>query len=314
MSSSFDPYHQWLGIRDPQRPPNLYRLLGIDLFESDADVIETAADRQMAHLRTFQNGPQGDVSQRLLNEVAAAKVCLLAAEKKSAYDAQLRAQQPPEEPPVAHGELVDEADLAVVVKHDRLALRPPERGPRAERPWYVSMVFLLPLLAVVLVPGRLPYLSRSFCRIGLRTAVVAADRCGSDRRRPIPDTRRRPDAETDSAEDAEDGADERRTRRGSGVTDVEPADSAPVDDPCARPPRRPRGRDRDSTVALGHSGAGPPTRRTPPTRLLAGMPPRWRSPVSRLVSPPANRWGPFCLALSQRDLSAAESALAGAAR
>ena len=54
MSESFDPYVQWLGIRDPQRPPNHYRLLGVDPFESDPNVLENAADRQMAHVRTFQ--------------------------------------------------------------------------------------------------------------------------------------------------------------------------------------------------------------------------------------------------------------------
>lgn len=92
MAESFDPYLKWLGIRDRQRPPNHYRLLGLDLFESDRETIANAADRQMAHLRTFQNGPQSALSQRLLNEVAAAKLCLLNAEKKEAYDARLRRQ------------------------------------------------------------------------------------------------------------------------------------------------------------------------------------------------------------------------------
>ena len=31
----FDPYYRWLGIRDQQRPPNFYRLLGLELFEDD---------------------------------------------------------------------------------------------------------------------------------------------------------------------------------------------------------------------------------------------------------------------------------------
>ena len=95
----FDPYHQWLGIRDPARPPSHYRLLGVDLFESDPDVILTAADRQMAHLRTFQHGQHVELSQQLLNEVAAAKVCLLDPDKKARYDAILRAALAPEAPP-----------------------------------------------------------------------------------------------------------------------------------------------------------------------------------------------------------------------
>ena len=49
MDDSFDPYLQWLGIRDAQRPPNHYRLLGVAQLESDTDVISSAADRQMAN-------------------------------------------------------------------------------------------------------------------------------------------------------------------------------------------------------------------------------------------------------------------------
>ncbi len=89
---AFDPYHKWLGIAPQQQPPHHYRLLGIDLFEDDADVIAAAADRQMAHVRTYQSGGHADVSQRLLNELAAARVCLLTAEKKQVYDAELRAR------------------------------------------------------------------------------------------------------------------------------------------------------------------------------------------------------------------------------
>jgi hypothetical protein len=92
MNSDFDPYLHWLGIRDPERPPNHYRLLGIELFESDSDVIAVAADRQMAHVRTFQSGKRSDFSQRLLNELAAAKICLLSEEKKAEYDRLLAAK------------------------------------------------------------------------------------------------------------------------------------------------------------------------------------------------------------------------------
>ncbi len=91
--SDFDPYLKWLGIRDPLRPPNHYRLLGIEPFESDSDVIAAAADRQMSHLRKYQQGQHAELSQRLLNEVATAKLCLLKAEARQTYDAQLRSTQ-----------------------------------------------------------------------------------------------------------------------------------------------------------------------------------------------------------------------------
>jgi formylglycine-generating enzyme required for sulfatase activity len=92
MAKAFDPYHVWLGIPPEEQPPNHYRLLGINLFEGDPEVIDNAADRQMVHLRSFQLSKYADLSQTLLNEVAAAKVCLLRPEKKAAYDQQLRQQ------------------------------------------------------------------------------------------------------------------------------------------------------------------------------------------------------------------------------
>src|SRR5437667_408919 len=70
--AAFNPYHKWLGIRDIEHPPNHYRLLGLDLFEDDADAIANAADRQMAHVRKYQLGPHADASQRLLNVSAGA--------------------------------------------------------------------------------------------------------------------------------------------------------------------------------------------------------------------------------------------------
>lgn len=64
-------YHKWLGITEAQ--PDHYRLLGIDRFESDPEVISNAADRQMVYLRTLRN-PE---AEEILNEVAAARICLL---------------------------------------------------------------------------------------------------------------------------------------------------------------------------------------------------------------------------------------------
>jgi hypothetical protein len=57
MAENLDPYYKWLGIAPTEQPPNHYRLLGLNLFEPDLDVIENGADRQMAHLRSFQAGP-----------------------------------------------------------------------------------------------------------------------------------------------------------------------------------------------------------------------------------------------------------------
>jgi hypothetical protein len=90
MTEPLDPYYLWLGIPPDEQAANYYRLLGIRLFENNPEVIENAADRQMAHLRSFQLGQYADLSQTLLNEVAAAKVCLVQPQKKAAYDQKLR--------------------------------------------------------------------------------------------------------------------------------------------------------------------------------------------------------------------------------
>ena len=92
MAEQFDPYRKWLGIPSQDQPPNHYQLLGIPALENDPDVIENAANRQMAHVRTFQNGKHSKVSQQILNELSTAKRCLLITEKKVDYDAELKNQ------------------------------------------------------------------------------------------------------------------------------------------------------------------------------------------------------------------------------
>ncbi|MDH3718147.1 MAG: hypothetical protein OES79_08495, partial [Planctomycetota bacterium] len=99
MGDEFDPYFKWLGIPPEQQPPNHYRLLGVPVFTDDADVVSHAVDRLMAHLRTFQSGPKSAHSQKLLNEISAARVCLLNAENKAAYDDQLRLEMDAQQQP-----------------------------------------------------------------------------------------------------------------------------------------------------------------------------------------------------------------------
>ena len=89
MAADFDPYHRWLGIPPEKQPANHYRMLGLTQFESDVEAIRDAAERQMAHVR-LRALKHPELSQRILNELAAAKVCLLDPEKKAAYDAFLR--------------------------------------------------------------------------------------------------------------------------------------------------------------------------------------------------------------------------------
>ena len=90
--AEFDPYLKWLGIREDTHPVDHYTLLGIERFEDDQDVIVSAADRQMSHVRSFQTGARGEIAQKVLNQLARARRCLMTEDKKNAYDEQLRGQ------------------------------------------------------------------------------------------------------------------------------------------------------------------------------------------------------------------------------
>lgn len=87
--SDFDPYLQWLGIPPEDQPPDHYRLLGIRRFESNPEAIASATEQRMAIVRAFQTGPRGAATQPLLNQLAAAKLCLLDPFSKSEYDGNL---------------------------------------------------------------------------------------------------------------------------------------------------------------------------------------------------------------------------------
>ncbi len=92
MAADFDPYYKWLGISPDERLPTHYRLLGLIAFESDPEVIEAAADRVMSYLQEVSTGAEMARAQKLLGEVSRARLCLLNAEKKEAYDEKLRAR------------------------------------------------------------------------------------------------------------------------------------------------------------------------------------------------------------------------------
>ena len=135
MAEEFNPYHVWLGIPPKDQPANHYRLLSINLFETSADVIDNAADRQMAHLRTIQVGKHGELSQRLLNEVAAARVCLLDPKKRAAYDQQLRAKLAAAAPAAASGaELPAAGSSAIQRQPPRRTTGPVPASPAASIP------------------------------------------------------------------------------------------------------------------------------------------------------------------------------------
>jgi hypothetical protein len=86
MEQLLDPYRDWLGIEDKQRPLTLYQLLRLDPSESRAERIEQAADRQIAAVQKHLKGPNARFARRTLYELESAKQCLLDPTKRRGYD------------------------------------------------------------------------------------------------------------------------------------------------------------------------------------------------------------------------------------
>ena len=131
---SFDPYHKWLGIPPKDQPPNHYRLLGLVPFESDPDVVDAAASRQGAYLQGCATGPHVALSQKLLNEIAAARLCLLNPQKRAKYDRQLRATLNAKSQPAAQP------------KETRHASTPPSLRPETLMELPVADIGFVPIL------------------------------------------------------------------------------------------------------------------------------------------------------------------------
>ncbi|MBN1912297.1 MAG: hypothetical protein JW818_21430 [Pirellulales bacterium] len=156
MEEAFDPYRKWLGIPAEEQPPDHYRLLAIERFEDDPDVILNAADARMGHLKTFQAGRNAEHSQRLLNEIATAKLCLLNPSEKAAYDEQLRhrlAQQQAPPPPITTTPpslTLPEDGVPLVDAHGpmhRVLARSPASRRRRQVTWLVVLVLVTGILA-----------------------------------------------------------------------------------------------------------------------------------------------------------------------
>lgn len=155
-----DPYWKWLGIPPEQQPPDHYVLLGIAPFEVDRDVIDNAAVRQMNHVRTFQGGQHAATSQQLLNELSAARLCLLDEEQKQVYDVQLQARlsatHSSQELPVATQQLPVAQEVAEVSMPQRAPRRSRRRRQRrnareSQLAWTVILFVVVALLVCVAI-------------------------------------------------------------------------------------------------------------------------------------------------------------------
>ena len=135
MAEESDPYKELLNIDTPERPPDHYALLGLERFESDRNRIDEAAGERMSLLQEFANSEHLDASQKLLNEVSAARRCLLNETKKIAYDEELRTRK-------------RRAESAGSGPRTR------QKGPRAMLPLGVAIVVVTVLsLVLILLKG-----------------------------------------------------------------------------------------------------------------------------------------------------------------
>jgi hypothetical protein len=180
MPKSFDAYHKWLGIPPEEQPAHHYRLIGISQFESDPDVIDTACDQRMAFLHQCAAGPHSAHSQRLLNEIAAARVCLLDAGKKARYDAALRARlertgaAEQSAQPEGAGARLAELNLDGVESVTSLGAAGRSARASARRPLRWTWVFWLSIHAAVFYFGWRYLLRPALAPSGAPEAAVAA--------------------------------------------------------------------------------------------------------------------------------------------
>jgi hypothetical protein len=86
---ALDVYRDWLGIQEAARPLDHYQLLRLKQFEDNAAAIRSNYRKMNAHVRKYATGDFAAQSQRLLNELAVAMLCLTDAERKREYDATL---------------------------------------------------------------------------------------------------------------------------------------------------------------------------------------------------------------------------------
>jgi hypothetical protein len=241
--SEFDPYHKWLGIPETARPVSKYRLLGIDDFEDDSDVITAASDRQAIYLRTLQAGEHAALVAEMLNEVSQARVTLLNADQKAAYDEQLRKHQtsglepapaptpilqtPPPLPGVPSSTLVDDSQPvtqpiagSVVQSTDK----PHRSEPREvwKGPAVIGILSLALLLLVLCGGGVFVYFQFQGPAAPNADTVIARreaeDQAAEEARKEAADKRAEERAAAKAAEEAaakkaKDDAEERKRRR-----------------------------------------------------------------------------------------------------
>jgi pSer/pThr/pTyr-binding forkhead associated (FHA) protein len=165
-----DVYHKLLGISPKEQPPTHYRLLGVEPFETDREVIANAARARCQFVRSVSL-TMPELTEPVLDAIMAAKRCLLDPVQRAEYDRDLYGKQAPAKAPeVGAPELPSgnqnavplgsDAEGAVKFETDSWMLAP---APVAELPQGREWVVGSGSQAAIRV--RAPWVSRRHCRL-----------------------------------------------------------------------------------------------------------------------------------------------------
>lgn len=86
---TFDPYRDWLGVKETQRPLDHYQLLRLKRFEDDLAKIRSNYQQLSVHVRKQLQGKAAPVAHKLLGEMTKAMLCLTDNSRKDDYDRSL---------------------------------------------------------------------------------------------------------------------------------------------------------------------------------------------------------------------------------
>ena len=89
MAKQLDVYRDWLGITSDERPLDYYQLMRLAKFEDNSEKIRAHYLKMNTHVRKYASGQYSQESQKLLNELAKAMLCLTDTQRKREYDASM---------------------------------------------------------------------------------------------------------------------------------------------------------------------------------------------------------------------------------
>lgn len=101
MAEVFNPYYTFLGLDEELTSPNFYQLLRLKEQEGNLEKIQAAAAKAATRVRGHRPGEHAAEWAKLLDEIEAAKDCLLNATQRQAYDEKLGVHASPDTAPSA---------------------------------------------------------------------------------------------------------------------------------------------------------------------------------------------------------------------